>query len=123
LANSPNDSGAQVHLRSSLEMEIIYWSGQVERKAAKLFRITFTLLQCCGSGSGAFLTPGSGIRNGFIPDPGSRIPNSYFLDLSDNFLGKKFHNSLKFGPNFYLEQLKNKIILHFVKFVATKKCL
>jgi hypothetical protein len=24
-------------------------------------------------GSGAFLTPGSGIRNGFFPDPGSRI--------------------------------------------------
>jgi hypothetical protein len=38
-------------------------------------------------------------------------------------LGKKFHNSLKFGPNFFLEQFKNKIILHFGKFVATKKCL
>jgi hypothetical protein len=25
-------------------------------------------------GSGAFLTPGSGIRNRFFPDPGSRIP-------------------------------------------------
>ncbi len=31
-----------------------------------------------GSGIGALLTPGSGIRNRFIPDPGSRIPNSYF---------------------------------------------
>jgi hypothetical protein len=33
--------------------------------------------QCCGSGpgSGAFLTPGSGIRNRFFPDPGSRIPD------------------------------------------------
>jgi hypothetical protein len=30
---------------------------------------------------------------------------------------------LKFGPNFFLEQFKNKIILHFGKFVATKKCL
>jgi hypothetical protein len=38
-------------------------------------------------------------------------------------LGKKFHNSLKFGPNFFLELLKNKIILHFGKFVATKKYL
>jgi hypothetical protein len=38
-------------------------------------------------------------------------------------LGKKFHNSLKFGPNFFLGQFKNKIILHFGKFVATKKCL
>jgi hypothetical protein len=46
-------------------------------------------------GSSAFLTPGSGIRNGFfwIPDLGSRIPNPYFLELSDNFLGKKFYNS------------------------------
>ncbi len=42
--------------------------------------------QCCGSGSGigAFLTPGSGIRNRFFPVPGSRpdlgsrIPNPYF---------------------------------------------
>ncbi len=32
-------------------------------------------------GSGAFLTPGSGIRNRFFPDPGSRIPDpkSIFL--------------------------------------------
>ncbi len=34
-------------------------------------------------GSGAFLTPGYGIRNRFFPDPaspnlGSRIPNPYF---------------------------------------------
>jgi hypothetical protein len=29
-------------------------------------------------GSGAFLTPGSGIRDRFFPDPGSRIPNPYF---------------------------------------------
>jgi hypothetical protein len=48
-------------------------------------------------GSGAFLTPGSGIRNGFIPDPGSRIPDPkpIFLKLCDNFLGKKFFNYLK----------------------------
>jgi hypothetical protein len=39
-------------------------------------------------GSFAFLTPGagSGIRNRFIPDLGSRIPNPYFLELSDKFL-------------------------------------
>jgi hypothetical protein len=29
-------------------------------------------------GSGAFLTPGSGIRNRFFPDPGSRIPKLNF---------------------------------------------
>ena len=30
-------------------------------------------------GSGAFLTPGSGIRNRFFPDPGSQIHNSESL--------------------------------------------
>ncbi len=67
--------------------------------------------------------PGFGIRDPvpFWPlDPGSRIPNSYFWELSDNFLGKKFYNSLEFGPNFFLQQFKNKIIIHFEKFVATK---
>jgi hypothetical protein len=42
------------------------------------------------------------------PDPGYRIrclfdpwiPNPYFLELIDNFLGKMFYNSLKIGPNF-----------------------
>jgi hypothetical protein len=67
-------------------------------------------------GSSAFLTP-------WIPDLGSRIPNSYFGELRDNFLGKKFYNSLKFGPKIFLQQFKNKIMLHFVKFVATKKCM
>jgi hypothetical protein len=60
-------------------------------------------------GSGAFLTHGSGIRNGFFPDPGSRIPDlgsrilrPYFKELFGNFFGKKFDNSLKIGPNFFL---------------------
>jgi hypothetical protein len=81
--------------------------------------------------------PGSGIRNRFFPDPGSRIsdpesrisdpgsripdPNSIVLQLSDKFLGKKFYNSLKTGPNLFLQHLKNKTIFNFVKFVATKK--
>ncbi len=79
-------------------------------------------------GSGAFLTPGSGSRNRFFQDPGSRIPdlgsrilNPYFLELSDNFLGKKFYNSLKTDPNFILQHFKNKIIFNVMKFVATKK--
>jgi hypothetical protein len=48
-------------------------------------------------GSGAFMTPGSGIRIGFfrIPDP----KPIFLLELS--FLGKNFKNSLKFGPNFF----------------------
>jgi hypothetical protein len=77
-------------------------------------------------GSGAFLTPGSRIQNRFFPDPGSqipdlgsRIPRPNFLELFDNFFGKKFYNSLKIGPNFFLQPFKTKIIYNFVKFVAT----
>jgi hypothetical protein len=53
--------------------------------------------QCCGSGSGiqCLFDPWIRIRERFFPDPGSRIPNPYFLQLLDNFLGKKFYNSLK----------------------------
>jgi hypothetical protein len=36
-------------------------------------------------------------------------------------LGKKFYNTLKTGPNFFLRHFKKKIILNFVKFVATRK--
>jgi hypothetical protein len=50
-------------------------------------------------GSGAFLTPGSGIQNRFIPDLGSQT----HIFESANFLGKKFYNSLKIGPNFFLQ--------------------
>jgi hypothetical protein len=32
-------------------------------------------------GLGAFLTAGSGIRNRFIPDPGSRIPDPKLIFL------------------------------------------
>ncbi len=39
------------------------------------------------------LDPGSGIGFFRIPDLGSRIPNPYFWELSDNFSGKKFYNS------------------------------
>ncbi len=81
-------------------------------------------------GSSAFLTPGpgSGIRNRFFPDPGFCIsdPGSQtyiFESFSDKFLGKKFYNSLKTGPNFFLQHFKNKIIYNFVTFVATKKGL
>ncbi len=74
--------------------------------------------QCCGSGSG--------IRYPVTfwpldPDLGSRIPNPYFLELSDKFLGKKFYHSLKTGPNFFLRHFRNKIIFNFMKFVAPKK--
>jgi hypothetical protein len=69
-----------------------------------------------GSGIGCLLSPGSGIGLFRIPGLRSRIPNSYFCELIDNFLRKKFHNSLKFGPIFFLEQFNNNV----AKFVATK---
>jgi hypothetical protein len=55
-----------------------------------------------------------------LKSTGFRIPNPYFWELFDNFLGKKFYNSLKIGPNYFLQHFKNKTILNFVKFVATK---
>ncbi len=47
--------------------------------------------QCCGSGIQCFLTPGSGIRNRFFPDPGSRIPDPkpILLRVKWQFFGKK----------------------------------
>ncbi len=43
--------------------------------------------------------PGSGA---FWPlDPWSRIPNPYFWELSDNFFGKKFRNSLENWPKYF----------------------
>ncbi len=59
-------------------------------------------------GSGAFLTPGSG------------IPNPYFWEPNDNFLGKKFYNYLKIGPNFFLQHFKNKIA-QFCEIYGSKK--
>ncbi len=83
-----------------------------------------TFFQCCGSGSGIRcfflpLDPGSGIGLFRIPDLGSRIPNPYFWELSDNSLGKKFYNSSKIGPNFFLQYFKTKIRFNFMKFVGT----
>ncbi len=60
--------------------------------------------------------PGSGMGFFRIPDLGSRIPRPYFEELIDNFFGKKFYNSLKIGPNFFLQHFKTKIIYNFVKF-------
>ncbi len=42
-------------------------------------------------GSGVFLTPGSRIWNKVFPDLESWIPNHFFCELNDNFLGKKFY--------------------------------
>jgi hypothetical protein len=72
-----------------------------------------------GSGSGIRCLFDPWIRDRLFPDPGSRIPNPYFRELSDNFLDKKFYNSLKICPSFFLQHFKSKIIFNFVKFVAT----
>jgi hypothetical protein len=49
--------------------------------------------QCCGSGCGS--------------------QDHIFRELSDNFLGKKFYNSLKIGPHFFSSALQTKIIFNF----------
>jgi hypothetical protein len=59
----------------------------------------------------------------WIPDLGSRVPNPYFLELSDKILGKKFYNSLKTGPNFFFRISKIKFFYNFVKFLATEKVM
>ncbi len=64
--------------------------------------ITYNQFSDPDPGSGAFLTPGS------------RIPNPHIWELSDNFLGEKFYNSLQFDPKFYPEQIKNKVITKFL---------
>jgi hypothetical protein len=40
--------------------------------------------------------------------------------LYNFFFGKKFFDSLKIGPNYFLQHFKNKIMFNFVKFVAKK---
>jgi hypothetical protein len=71
-------------------------------------------------GSGAFLTPGSEIRNRFFPDPGSQT--HLFENLMTIFWLKSsiilYGNSLKIGPNFFIQHFKTKIIFNFVKFVV-----
>ncbi len=62
------------------------------------------------------LDPGSGIGFFRISDPGSQ--RHIFENLLTNLV-KKFYNSLKIGPNFFLQQFKTEIICNFVKFVAT----
>jgi hypothetical protein len=62
--------------------------------------------QCCGSGSGIRCLFDLGIRNRFFPDPGSQV--LIFLELSDSFLSKKFCDSLKIFPNFFIRTSKLK---------------
>jgi hypothetical protein len=83
------------------------------------------VLRIWDTGSGAFLIPGSGIGFFQISEPGSPIldPQPIFLELSDNFSGKKYYTVIlcQLAGIFFLHKFKNKIIYIFVKFVATKK--
>ncbi len=58
-------------------------------------------IQCCRSWSGIRCLSGSVIY--FLMESGSRIPGTqpYFEELSDNFLGKKYFNSLSVDSNFF----------------------
>ncbi len=82
----------------------------------------FIFWQCCGSG--AFFSPldlGCGIRDPEWVFSGSQITNPYFWEFIDNFSGKKYYSSQWLGSKLYLHLFKNKIIINFVMFVATKK--
>ncbi len=70
-------------------------------------------------GSGAFFTPGSGIRDGYESGSGSGIrdeqPGSYFRELRNNFWGQNYLNSLMWirdGKNLYpvsgMEKIRNR---------------
>jgi hypothetical protein len=61
-------------------------------------------------GEGALDTPG--------PLYGTSESQPYIFENLLTILVKKFYNSLKIGPNFFLQQFKTEIICNFVKFVA-----
>jgi hypothetical protein len=73
------------------------------------------------TGSGAGLTPESGIRNRFflISDPGSQT--FIFESLPTIFWVKITTILVNLINYFFLYQLRNKIIINFVIFAATKK--
>jgi hypothetical protein len=79
------------------------------------------ILQCCGSGIRCLFYPGIGIGFFRISDPGSQT--HIFESTVKNLWVKNFNNSLKIGPNFFLQHFKNKIIFNFVNFVTTKKSM
>jgi hypothetical protein len=106
----------------------VHYPIQLIEETSAYFGKCLTKIQCCGSGSGIrclfdpwIRDPGSGMGFFRIPDPGSRIPRPYFEELFDNFFGKKFYNSLKIGPIFFLWHFKTKIIYNFVKFCGYLK--
>jgi hypothetical protein len=97
---------------------MIFYNAIICYSRVQLTRAIYTIVADPDPGSGAFLTPGSDIRNRFFPDPGSRIPDPKPIFMR-TFWGKKFYNSLKIGPIIFLQHFKTEIIYNFVKFVAT----
>ncbi len=77
----------------------------------KIFLFTWVAnvsLQCFGSGIRCLFDLRTWDPVPFWPlDPGSRIPNPYFWELSDTFLGKKFFNSFKICLNFFSSAFQN----------------
>ncbi len=96
---------------------ILWTCGVGNSSCTRVLHLIYCIFQICvifssvadpRSGIRCFFYPW--IRDRFFPDLGSRIPTSYFWELGDNFLSKKLYNSLKIGPNSFLQHFKNKII-------------
>jgi hypothetical protein len=71
LLDPTRDPGAQI----ALIFGNIFFCKNVRWQLKINFLFRWPVLRIRDPGSGAFLTPGSGIRNRFFPDPGSRIPD------------------------------------------------
>jgi hypothetical protein len=74
-------------------------TAQLLIRLCELSQLMFSDSQCCGSG--AFLTPGSGMVKKSGPGSGIRIrdeqPGSYFRELRNHFLGLIFNVDLGSG--------------------------
>ncbi len=79
-------------------MMIKIWLKKMHQKKKKCKHFPYSSVAGPDPGSGAFLTPRSGIRNRFFPDSGSQTHMFESFLLSKN---KKLYNSLKIVPNFF----------------------
>jgi hypothetical protein len=106
--------------------------GGVSFETFQLCRRSSTLLKGCQKSSIFLVKFSSGMSETFfdtcvnwscVTRCGCRTTSStlftvypYFYELIDNFLSKKFYNSLRIGPNFFLQHFRTQ---NFVNFVAT----
>jgi hypothetical protein len=94
------------------------WTSSLTERKMIMHSTVYTAgLRIRSQGSGAFLTPGSEVRDpkyifsgSRTSEPGSRIPdpNQYFWELSGNFLDKEYYIFLWIGSDFFLYLFKNK---------------